>query len=126
MAKTLNIIVDELAVFMNAGWPGEDWYLADCADYLWETTFEPGLVRELYKPVKPGTMINLYDYEARVLWQGCGADPTLGRGHTLSKLFLDWRRRQTDVVVVAYVPPDKARDIRASLEDAGCMLLTAM
>jgi hypothetical protein len=30
------------------------------------------------------------------------------------------------VVVVAYVPPDKARDIRASLEDAGCMLLTAM
>ena len=126
MGKAFNIVVDELADFMNVGWPGEDWHLADCADYLWETTFEPSQGRELYKPITPGTMVNLYDYEARVLWQGPGADPTRGRGHALSELFLQWRRKRTDVVVVAYVPPNKVGDITASLENAGCMLLTAV
>ena len=116
------IVVDELAAFMNLGWPGEDWYLAEHAEFLWENTFTSGESGELYRPRRPGTLINLYDFEARVCWQGVGRDPTHGAGYRLSDLFLRWQRRSRNVVVVAYVPRDQVELVTAQLEEAGCLL----
>ena len=70
--RTLQIAVDELALFMNEGWPGEDWYLDECDEYLWGCAFTEGAGKELYKPCRPGTMVNLYDFDAVVRWQGHG------------------------------------------------------
>ncbi|HUI07557.1 MAG TPA: hypothetical protein VL486_11200 [Verrucomicrobiae bacterium] len=125
MAKKHMIAVDELATFMNIGWPGEDWYLADHAELLWETAFATGNGDGAYRAQRPGTMIDLDDFEARVRWQGTGRDPTGGRGHKLSELFLRWQRTREEAVLVAYVPREKLTEIAAALELAGCLLVAA-
>lgn len=116
------IVVDELATFMNVGWPGEDWYLNQHAEYLWEQTFTAGDWHTLYQPRQPGTLINLYDFEARVRWQGGGTDPTGGVGYKLSELFLSWQRKQTSVAVLVYVPRGQVETIKAWLTQAGYLL----
>jgi hypothetical protein len=123
MHEKLMIVVDELAAFMNVGWPGEDWYLTDHAEYLWETTFLTREGSEAYQPRRHGTMINLYDFEARIRWQGFGTDPTRGRGRRLSELFLRWRRTREEALLVAYVPREKLPEVLACLESAGCLLV---
>jgi hypothetical protein len=123
MGKTCNVSVEELAAFMNVGWPGEDWYLADHAEYLWETTFTTGEGRELYRARQPGQVINLYEYDGWLRWQGYGPDPTGGGGHQLSELFLKWRRQSHTRVVVACVPREKYEELTTLLEDAGCELM---
>lgn len=117
------IVVDELAMFMNVGWPGEEWYLSDHAEYLWEETFEDGGANGLYRPRTPGTLVNLNDFEARLRWQGRSPDPTRGAGQKLSELFLRWQRKQTSAIVSAYVPREQEATIRNWLQAAGCMLL---
>ena len=124
MTETRMILVDELATFMNDGWPGVDWYLSEHAEYLWETTFTTGKGRELYRACRPGTMVNLYDFEATLRWQGTRRDPTKGNGQKLSVLFLDWQRTRSEAVVVAYVPRAKLSDVSALLTGAGCLLVT--
>ena len=123
MDKTGKISAEELAAFMNVGWPGEDWYLSDHVEYLWETTFTSGPGRELYRARQPGQVIELSDYDATVRWQGHGPDPTGGRGHRLSQLFDKWRRHADTRVVVACVPREKYDQLTALLEDAGCELV---
>ena len=119
-ANQLLIPVDELAAFMNEGWPGVDWYLSDHAEYRWTTTFTEGPRAELYRPKQLGQLINLFDFEARVCWQGTtGKDPTNGRGYKLSVLFQRWQRTRTDVLIVAYVPREKRSAITVSLENEG-------
>lgn len=124
MDKVCTINVEELATFMNVGWPGEDWYLTDHAEYLWETTFTAGEGTELYRARNPDQVINLYDYDGKVSWQGCGSDPTRGRGHRLLDLFLRWQQSQEDMVVVARVPREKMAEVLESLDRAGCVLVT--
>ena len=122
-SKTI-IAVDELAAFMNNGWPGADWYLSDHTEYLWETTFTSGPGCELYRPQRPGALVNLYDFEATVRWQGNGRDPTRGAGKKLSELFLRWQRTRSEAVVIAYVPREKLPTVSAMLTGEGCLLLT--
>jgi hypothetical protein len=117
------IPVDELAAFMNQGWPGPDWYLSDHAEYLWETTFTEGRGAELYRPRRPGTLINLFDYEAQVRWQGNGWDPTNRQGNKLSTLLLRWQRTRTDAMIVAYVPRGKMSVVTTSVKNAGGLLV---
>jgi hypothetical protein len=116
------ITVDELAMFMNVGWPGEDWYLSDHAEYLWEKTFTSGSVGEIYRPCHSGTFIHLHAFEARIRWQGIGRDPTHGAGYRLSELFMSWRRQLQDVVIVAYVPRAQVERVTIQLQEAGCLL----
>lgn len=123
MQKVCNISAEELATFMNVGWPGEDWYLTDHPEYLWETTFATGEGHELYRAQQSDQVINLYDYDAQVSWQGSGRDPTGGRGHRLSELFFKWQRQSDARVVVAYVPREKYEELTALLVDAGCELM---
>ena len=123
MNKQYRIPVDELAAFMNVAWPGEDWYLDEHPEYLWETTFISGEKGALYQARRPGTLVNLADYEGRVRWQGFGPDPTKGRGFKLTDLFLRWQRTRRDAMLVVYVPRDKLTVVSASLEEAGCLLV---
>lgn len=124
MKQTHLVAVDELATFMNTGWPGSDWYLTEHAEYLWERTFVVGGANDLYRPVTRGALVDLSEYEARVCWQGVRADPTKGQGHWLSELFLQWRRKRHAAVVVAYVSPSRVQEIENLLEEAVCMVLT--
>ncbi|MCS7049181.1 MAG: hypothetical protein NZ483_07795 [Verrucomicrobiae bacterium] len=124
MKPTRMIPVELLAAFMNTGWPGDNWYLTDHAEFLWEQTFTVGDGAELYRPRRPGTMINLYDFEGRLRWQGHGRDPTRGAGMSLVALFERWYRQQHDAVVVAWVPREKLPAITHSLTEAGCLLLS--
>lgn len=117
------IVVDELAQFMNEGWPGPDWYLTGHAEYLWETTFTEGWGAELYRARRPGTMINLADYDGFLRWQGSGRDPSNGRGYRLSTLFWRWQRTRTEATVVACVPRERLREVLMLLNDAGCLIL---
>jgi len=119
------IVVDELARFMNVAWPGGDWYLAEHAEFLWEQTFTDGGPGEIYRPLHPGTPINLDDFDGRVCWQGAGRDPTRGAGHRLSELFWRWRQQLDSVAVVAFVPCEQLETVRAQLEAAGCLVTTA-
>ena len=123
MNKPHKIAVDELAAFMNDGWPGEEWYLDVQHEYLWETTFNTGENGSLYQARQPGTMVNLADYEGCARWQGAGPDPTERRGHKLTELFLRWQRTRRDAVVVVYVPRPKLADVTAVLKDAGCLVV---
>ncbi len=123
MDKQTLIPVDELAAFMNEGWPGPDWYLSDHAEYLWETTFTEGRGTELYRPRQPGLMIHLAEYDALVRWQGSGADPTRGRGYRLAALFQRWQRTRTEVTVVVCVPRDRLPDVLTQLADTGCLVV---
>jgi len=124
MGNQVMIPVDELAAFMNEGWPGVDWYLSDQAEYLWEITFTEGPRLELYRPRQPGQLINLFDFDGRVAWQGtAGMDPTKGRGYQLSVLFQRWQRTRTDAVIVAYVPREKLATTTASLENDGVIVV---
>ena len=123
MNKQYKISVDELAAFMNDGWPGEDWYLEVQHEYLWETTFNTGENGVLYRAQRPGTLIDLADYEGRVRWQGAGPDPTERLGHKLTELVVRWQRTRRDAVVVAYVPRHKLAAVTATLENAGCLVV---
>jgi hypothetical protein len=115
--------VEELAAFMNEGWPGPDWYLTGHAEYLWENTFTQGRGKELYRPRCPGKLINLYDYDAMIRWQGSDQDPTRGRGYRLMTLFRRWQRTRREVTVVVCVPHERLRNVLALLDDAGCLLV---
>jgi hypothetical protein len=126
MDKVCSINVEELSTFMNVGWPGDDWYLTDHPEYLWETTFTTGEGTELYRARDPDQAINLYDYDGKVSWQGCRSDPTRGRGHRLSDLFLRWQQSQQDIVVVARVPREKMAEVLESLDRTGCVLVTTV
>jgi len=123
MDKQRTIPVDELADFMNVGWPGEDWYLDDHHESLWDSTFTTGENGALYRPAQPGALVNLSDFEARVRWQGLGSDPTCGRGFKLTELFLRWQRKRRDAVVVAYVPQEKFAEVAVLLKRAGCLVI---
>ena len=124
MCNQLMIPVEELAAFMNEGWPGVDWHLSMHAEYLWETTFTEGLRAELYRPKQPGRLINLFDFDAQVCWQGStGMDPTNGHGHKLSVLFQRWKRTQTDALIVVYVPLNKLSTAIAKLENDGGIVM---
>jgi hypothetical protein len=123
METKLLVPAAELAAFMNTGWPGEDWYLSDHAEYLWENTFTTGALGHLYEARTPGALIHLHDYDGRVRWQGSGRDPTGGRGYRLVDLFLRWRRTRQDALLVAYVPRDKLQTVAATLRDHGCLLV---
>lgn len=118
------IPVDELAAFMNEGWPGPDWYLTDHAEYLWEKTFIEGHGQELYRPRQPGRLINLHDYDGLVRWQGKGRDPSRGQGYRLATLFQRWQRTRTEATVVVCVPQDRVREIVALLDGAGCLVVS--
>ena len=123
MNKQYMVPVDELAIFMNVAWPGEDWYLDGHLEYLWETTFTNGEKGALYQARQPGTLVNLADYEGRVRWQGFGSDPSRGRGFKLTDLFRRWQRTRRDTLLVVYVPRDRLTAVSATLEEAGCLLL---
>jgi hypothetical protein len=117
--------VEELAAFMNDGWPGPDWYLTGHAEYLWERTFTEGRHAELYRPRQPGALINLHDFDGAIRWQGSGPDPTHGRGHWLVTLFRRWQRIRTEVTVVTCVPRARLDHVLTLLEDAGCLIVNA-
>ena len=123
METKLLVPAVELAAFMNTGWPGEDWYLDDHAEYLWETTFTTGALGNLYEARDPAALLNLHLYDGRVRWQGPGRDPTGGRGYRLSDLFLRWRRTRHDALLIAYVPREKLPTVSASLKEAGCLVV---
>lgn len=115
--------VDELAAFMNEGWPGPDWYLNGHAEYLWETTFTQGRGKELYRPRFPGKMINLCEYDGMICWQGSDPDPSGGRGYRLVTLFGRWQRTRREVTMVVCVPHERLRDVLTLLNDADCLVL---
>lgn len=125
MNKQHKISVDELAAFMNDGWPGEEWYLHVQHEYLWETTFTTGESGALYRARRPGTVVALADYEGRVRWQGSGPDPTERRGDKFTELFLRWQRTRSDAVVTAYVPRHKLAAVTSSLKNAGCLVVNS-
>ncbi len=124
MESKLLVPAAELAAFMNAGWPGDAWYLSDHAEYLWETTFTTGALGHLYEARDPAALLHLHDYDGCVRWQGPGHDPTGGRGYRLSDLFRRWQRKRQDVIVIAYVPREKQAGVTAALREAGCLLLS--
>jgi len=126
MKTNLPITVDEIAAFMNQGWPGEDWHLETDHEVLWENAFHHNVGGALYQPREPGRVVDLAGFDGRVRWQGRGADPTRGRGHRLSDLITRWRQRSTATVVVAYVPKTKLAEVTTWLEQAGCPLSTAV
>jgi hypothetical protein len=123
MEKHLTIPADELAAFMNEGWPGVDWYLTEHPEYLWETTFTQGTGSELYRACQSGSMINLFDFEGRIRWQGNGTDPTNGRGYKLSTLFLRWQRIRCNALIVASVPHERLSNVIDVLQNSGCLLV---
>jgi len=120
--QTALITVNELADFMNYGWPGPDWYLDGDNDYLWEQTFIHGIGKELYRPIQPGAVVNLHEFEAVVRWQGYGPDPSRGRGRCLTDLVLRWRQHRPEQVLIVQVPKEKLDEIVAYLKAAGCSL----
>ena len=123
MKRQQKVLVDEIAAFMNDGWPGEEWYLDAKHDFLWETTFTTGENGVLYQARRPGTVVDLVEYEGCVRWQGSGPDPTDRRGHKLTELFQTWQRKRRDAVVMAYVPRHKLAAITESLKTAGCLVV---
>jgi hypothetical protein len=122
MKTSETITAAELATFMNLGWPGEDWYLEVDYEPVWEAAFVHDQPGELYTPRQAGRVLTFCEIEARVRWQGHGPDPTRGRGHRLSDLITQWRRKQVDAVLVAFVPKPKLLEVAAWLEQAGCLL----
>ena len=123
MNKQHTISVDELAAFMNDGWPGEEWCLDVQHEYLWETTFTTGENGVMYRARQPGTVVDLMDYEGRVRWQGSGPDPTERRGYKLTELVLLWQRTRRDAVLMTYVPRHKLDEVTISLKNAGCLVV---
>ena len=117
------VLVDELAAFMNEGWPGEDWYLTDHAEFLWEQTFTMGVGKILYRPRSPGQLLAMAELEATVRWQGSTPDPTQGRGYKLSTLFRRWQRVRHEAFVFACMPPEKLAVVTDWLEEAGCLIV---
>jgi hypothetical protein len=115
------ITVDELADFMNYGWPGSDWYLDPCHDYRWDQTFTQGTGKELYRPQHPGTVIDLQDYAAKVRWQGYGPDPSRGHGYQITDLVLRWKQRRPDQVLIVQVPKAKLDEVADYLKAIGCL-----
>jgi hypothetical protein len=120
--QVVQVTVDELAMFMNTGWPGENWYIDDHDAYAWDNAFIEGCLNEIYQPRERGKLVNLGDFEATVRWQGIGRDPTAGRGHRLTTLFLRWQQRQRSATVVALVPKDRLEEVRHLLHATGCIV----
>ncbi len=122
--QAVQVTVDELAMFMNTGWPGEDWYLDDYDAFAWDNAFVEGDLDKIYQPRCPGTLVNLSDFHATVRWQGIERDPTGGRGYRLTNLFLKWQQRQRCATVVALVPKDQIEQVRHLLQATGCIVTT--
>jgi len=74
-AQESNVTAQELADFMNTGWPQPeaDWYYDDKNDDLWEQTLQMDPANpERHVAVEPAKLINLNDFEASILYQGQG------------------------------------------------------
>ena len=92
-AQESNVTAQELADFMNTGWPQPeaDWYYDDKNDDLWEQTLQMDPANpERHVAVEPAKLINLNDFEASILYQGQGKDPTRGEGYSLVAMFSKW------------------------------------
>ena len=66
-AQESNVTAQELADFMNTGWPQPeaDWYYDDKNDDLWEQTLQMDPANpERHVAVEPAKLINLNDFEA--------------------------------------------------------------
>jgi hypothetical protein len=116
--KKLQIPAQELADFMNTGWPKpeDSWYYDDKDDDLWEKTFkEDPKNPSLYVAIDPTALINLHEFEASILFQGPGEDPTHGEGYSLVSTFMKWQAQQTSLKLVVEIPKDKLKELTAFL-----------
>jgi hypothetical protein len=117
-ANESNLTAQELADFMNAGWPQPeaDWYYDDKNDDLWEQTLQMDPANpERHVAVEPAKLINLNDFEASILYQGKSEDPTRGEGYSLVAMFSKWRSQRSVHTAVVEVPKGRLDDLAAFL-----------
>jgi hypothetical protein len=117
-AKESNVTAQELADFMNTGWPQPeaDWYYDDKNDDLWEQTLQMDPANpERHVAAEPAKLINLNDFEASILYQGQGEDPTRGEGYSLVAMFSKWRSQRSVHTAVVEVPKGRLDDLAAFL-----------
>jgi hypothetical protein len=65
--------------------------------------------------VEPAKLINLNDFEASILYQGQGEDPTHGEGYSLVAMFSKWRSQRSVHTAVVEVPKGRLDDLAAFL-----------
>ena len=104
---------------MNHGWPTPeaDWFYDDYDVDLWESTFREGSdAQARLTPLEPSRVINLYDFEASIFYQGKEKDPTAGEGYSLTTLFLKWQSAKNNKTVVVEVPNSEFAKLKGLVE----------
>ena len=95
----------ELKAFMDEAWPQpeNDWY--------WD--------HEEFANEPVATAVYDTNNIDRILYQGCGQDPTEGNGYDLAALIRQWRKDRKYVSLVVSVPKDRVDAFKKSLKDFG-------
>jgi len=120
----MKVAVEEIARFMNEGWPGDDWYMEDEGPG-WEENFDLESHSTYDSPRVPGAIVDDKDFQCAILWQGQGDDPSPhGDGYIFTSLFRKWRKAQTVSTLVVEVHKDKVETLTSFIKAAGGKIIS--
>lgn len=121
MAK--KVLIDDIADVVNNHWPGppEAFYMDDCGA-AWGEPSEGGLFEfegGKYKPIEPGVMVELRDFDFYFAWQGKGEEDRKGVPSGFVTLFNKIQKAKTYVTLVVEVPKEEEADLMDWLTNNG-------
>lgn len=120
MAKAKTYTAAEVASFMNFDefWK-EDWYYDDSIDDYFKVD-----KKGVFIPIDPAAKISHASLDnVGVFWQGKGADPTKGDGHSLATLVSKHLKSLTTVTVTIEIEKDKVEWMKETARLNGWKIL---
>lgn len=116
----MKLLTDDIASFMNEGWPGDDWYMDhDSVTHPIDTDVvcdDSTGVTALYRPAVPGELVDAEPYkELYLVWQGQGDKDS----KSWMGFFNKWKRSRNITTIVCQVKNEDVEEFKTMAQKMG-------